>query len=182
MPRYVAFLRAINVGGRTVRKESLIEIFEGLGFTGVGTFIASGNVFFEARSKNVPRLVCLVETQLESSLGFSVSTFIRSEDELTAIVAHRAFTGARLRSAAALNVLFLSSPLSNDQAAALARMKTEIDEFHVHGTEVHWLCLKRQSESTFSNTAFERAVKAKTTIRGIDTLRKMLATREPPGA
>ncbi len=46
MTRYVAFLRAINVGGRTVAMRELTRIFERLGFSDVGTFIASGNVIF----------------------------------------------------------------------------------------------------------------------------------------
>ena len=47
--RLFAFLRAINVGGRTVKMERLRREFEFLGFSGVDTFIASGNVIFEAR-------------------------------------------------------------------------------------------------------------------------------------
>ena len=43
----IAFLRAINVGGRNVKMESLRALFEDEGFTGVETFIASGNVIFD---------------------------------------------------------------------------------------------------------------------------------------
>ncbi len=43
-------------GGRTVKMESLRELFESLGFSKVATFIASGNVVFEATTKNVKLL------------------------------------------------------------------------------------------------------------------------------
>ena len=46
--RRFAFLRAINVGRRTVRMERLREEFTALGFSAVETFIASGNVTFES--------------------------------------------------------------------------------------------------------------------------------------
>jgi len=46
MTRYIAFLRAINVGGHTVKMEHLRGIFESMGFSNVETFIASGNVIF----------------------------------------------------------------------------------------------------------------------------------------
>ena len=46
MPRLFAFLRAINVGGRTIKMERLRREFEVFGFPGVETFIASGNVIF----------------------------------------------------------------------------------------------------------------------------------------
>jgi uncharacterized protein (DUF1697 family) len=45
--RLFAFLRAINVGGRTVRMERLRREFEFFGFPGVETFIASDNVVFD---------------------------------------------------------------------------------------------------------------------------------------
>ena len=44
MPKHFAFLRAINVGGHTVKMDHLRDIFESLGFSNVETFIASGNV------------------------------------------------------------------------------------------------------------------------------------------
>jgi len=44
MKRYIAFLRAINVGGHTVKMDLLRGLFAGLGYAGVETFIASGNV------------------------------------------------------------------------------------------------------------------------------------------
>lgn len=52
MQRYIAFLRAINVGGHTVKMDRLREIFEALGFSNVETFIASGNVVFETTARD----------------------------------------------------------------------------------------------------------------------------------
>jgi hypothetical protein len=54
-------------------------------------------------------------------------------------------------------------------------LKTEIDDFHVHGREVYWLCKKRQGESTFSNLRFEKFVKARTTFRGVNTIARLAA-------
>jgi hypothetical protein len=39
----------------------------------------------------------------------------------------------------------------------------------------------RQSESTFSNAAFEKAVGVRATFRGVNTVRKMAAKYAPPG-
>jgi uncharacterized protein (DUF1697 family) len=49
--KYVAFLRAVNVGGRIVKMERLRKIFEELKFKNVKTFIQSGNVIFETGEK-----------------------------------------------------------------------------------------------------------------------------------
>ena len=57
--RYVAFLRAVNVGGRRVSMDRLRAAFQELGFEGVSTYIASGNVVFEAigRASDLERAI-----------------------------------------------------------------------------------------------------------------------------
>ncbi len=83
MLRFVAFLRAINVGnGRTVRMDSLHQLFESLGFSGVETFIASGNVVFETRTKNTKTLERKIEKKLREALGYEVAAFVRTDKEL----------------------------------------------------------------------------------------------------
>jgi uncharacterized protein (DUF1697 family) len=52
MPRCVAFLRAVNVGGRVLKSDALKKAFESAGATDPETFLASGNVVF---SPNVSR-------------------------------------------------------------------------------------------------------------------------------
>ena len=101
MPRYVAFLRAINVGGRVVKMERLRQLFEELGFAKVETFIASGNVIFESRSQSAPALQKKIESYLHKFLGYEVATFLRTDAELAKIAVYRAFPlkreGAGLR-------------------------------------------------------------------------------------
>ena len=75
--RYVAFLRAMNVGGHNVKMADLREQFTVLGFTNVTTFIASGNVRFSSRAENTTALEAQIETHLAAHLGFAVDTFIR---------------------------------------------------------------------------------------------------------
>jgi uncharacterized protein (DUF1697 family) len=52
-------------------------------------------------------------------------------------------------------------------------LKTDIDDFHVHGREIYWLCKKKQSESKVSNVAIEKALKVKSTLRGVNTIKKL---------
>jgi uncharacterized protein (DUF1697 family) len=54
-------------------------------------------------------------------------------------------------------------------------LQTEIDDFHIHGREVYWLCRKKQSESRFSNALFEKRLKFPATFRGMNTVRKLAA-------
>ena len=174
MTKHIAFLRAINVSGHTVKMDRLRKIFEEMGLTNIETFIASGNIIFETRSKSMDALAKKIEKGLKNSLGFEVATFIRSDSELAAIANYQPFPKPQLDSAAALNVAFLSEPLDAESKKLLMSLKTDIDDFHAHGREVYWLCIRKQSESKFSNAVFEKTLGIKSTFRGINTIRKMV--------
>ena len=82
MPRTIAFLRAVNVGGHTVKMDALRRHFESLGFSNVETFIASGNVIFETPFKNARTLESSIENKLRDALGYEVAAFLRTDAEL----------------------------------------------------------------------------------------------------
>lgn len=176
MPRYIAFLRAINVGGHnTVKMEFLRHLFESLGFSNVETFIASGNIVFETTSKNAQALELEIEKGLREALGYEVATFIRTGTELAAIANYKPFSQSDLDGAAALNIAFLADGLDDKSSQKLMALRTDIDDFHVHGREIYWLCRKRQSGSKISNAVLEKALGQKSTLRGANTVKKMAA-------
>jgi uncharacterized protein (DUF1697 family) len=173
MSKYITFLRAINVGGHTVKMDSLRQLFESLGFSDVETFIASGNVIFEAKTGNTKALEKKLETCLHEALGYEVATFIRTDAEVAEIAKYKPFPQSQLDAAMALNVGFLADPLNDAAKEKLLSLRTEIDDFHVHGREIYWLCKKKQSESKVSNVAIEKALGVKSTLRGMNTVKKL---------
>jgi uncharacterized protein (DUF1697 family) len=175
MPPYIAFLRAINIGGHTVKMVDLRQQFESLGFTGVETFIASGNVVFEARSDHPQELERLIEVGLREALGYEVATFIRTPQELASLAGCQPFPEPQFVAAVAFNVAFLKDPLDDLLVQKLMLRKADIDDFRVRGREVYWLCRKKQSESSFSNAVLEKTTGKPSTLRGMNTLKKMAA-------
>lgn len=175
MPKLLAFLRAINVGGHTIKMGDLRHLFETMGFSGVETFIASGNVIFQTTLQPGRALVQHIENGLEEALGYSVATFIRTPAELAEIVQFHPFPQPVLDAAAALNVAFLSTNPTPEAIHKLMALRTEIDDFKVQGREFYWLCRVKQSESTLSGALFEKAVGTLVTMRGINTLRRLAA-------
>ncbi|MCA1553522.1 MAG: DUF1697 domain-containing protein [Chloroflexi bacterium] len=175
MTRYIAFLRAINVGGHTVKMDRLRELFESLGFANVETFIASGNVVFETRAKNTKALERKIEDALRPALDYEVTTFVRSADELAAIAAYEAFPRAALDAAVAHNIAFLAEPPDESATQKLMALKSDIDDFNVHGREVYWLSRVRQSESVISNAVLEKTLARRSTVRGVNTIQRMAA-------
>jgi uncharacterized protein (DUF1697 family) len=175
MPRYFAFLRAINVGGHTVKMETLRELCGSFGLLEVETFIASGNLIFQSASQEPAALEQKIASGLQSALGYEVATFIRSQAELIEIAEYQAFPPSDLQAAAAFNIAFLSGPLDEAARDKLAALTTGMDRFVTHKREIYWLCQKKQSESTFSNAVLEKRLGLKSTLRGVSTIRKLAA-------
>ncbi|MBI2213758.1 MAG: DUF1697 domain-containing protein [Acidobacteria bacterium] len=172
MPRYIAFLRAINVGGHIVKMDRLRALFEALGLAKVETHIASGNVIFESRARNAASLEGKIAKELGAALGYEVATFLRTPEELGRVAAFDPFPGVK---PAGLYVGFLAKPLTSEQERVVMGFRTENDGFCVHEREVYWSCMARSSDSTFSLARFERALKIEATFRNVTTVRSLAA-------
>jgi uncharacterized protein (DUF1697 family) len=169
--RWVAFLRAINVGGHVVKMDRLRAEFAALGFGDVETFIASGNVLFDAASDDRAALEQRIERRLEKALGYSVSTFLRTPGELAALVRHEPFPGRD--ESAALWVGFLKAELSRESRDRLLAFRTAVDEFESRGREAFWMHRTRMSESTVTGAKLEKALAMPATFRNVTTVRKL---------
>lgn len=176
MPRYAALLRAINVGGRTVRMTELCELFERARFRDVQSVIASGNVLFSSRVSDTATLEARVQGALRKGLGYEVPTFIRTADELDAVVAHEPFdVRDPVIESHTVHVIFTRAPIDPTRAAAIAALGTAYDELHVFGREVFWRTRGRSSDSKITPSAFARAFGEPGTARNITTVRKLAA-------
>ena len=175
MPNLVAFLRAINVGGHTVKMDHLRRLFEELGFSKVETFIASGNVIFESDKTDTEALEARIEEHLKAALGYEVATFIRSEAELADIANYQPLPDEPVEATANLYVAFLKDSPSVQAKNDLMAFRTDIDDFHVRQREVYWLCRTSLSQSVFSGARLEKTLKMPATMRNITTVKKLAA-------
>jgi len=175
--RYVALLRAINVGGHTVPMATLKKLFEDTrGCTNVSTFIASGNVLFDSATDDAPALEARIGAELERALGYEVVTFVRTPKELQAIAAHEPFSAADMDTpGVSLYVMFLPKPLSPKARAALTALETPCDRFHVRGREIFWLVRGKLLDSQVKGPQMARAIGMPTTMRNITSVRKLAA-------
>jgi uncharacterized protein (DUF1697 family) len=173
MSKQIAFLRAINVGGHNVKMDHLRQLFESLGLSNVETFIASGNVIFDAQAGNANNLEKKIETCLHKALGYEVAVFIRSNTKLAEIAKYKPFAQSQLDTSTALNIGFTADILDKEAKQKLLSLQTDIDDFHIHGREIYWLCRKKQSDSKISNAVIEKAIGRKSTLRGVSTINKM---------
>src|SRR5262245_5962635 len=170
MPTYVAFLRAINVGGHIVKMNRLQKLFEDNSCTDVQTVIASGNVIFQSASRSEKSLAARIARCLEEGLGYPVATFLRTPAELSAVARRKPFDDD---GAANLYVGFLAQTPPASAIQALRACAGPVDDFRVAGREVYWLCRTSFSRSEFSGAKIEKLLGAPTTLRNITTVRRI---------
>jgi uncharacterized protein (DUF1697 family) len=170
MALFVAFLRGINVGGRVVVKQTLIDAFDDLGFVRVSTFKQSGNVIFESSESDLQNLTAKIEEKLQSALGYSVKVFIRTVERLKEIIEQDTFKNQPIKETSFL-VTFLPNiqapmlfdlPLTIPKSTAQIIGKTNTEAFSVtHGG----------GEGALPNPFLETKLKIKATTRNLNVIR-----------
>ena len=174
MSIYIAFLKAINVGGHTVKMDYLKKLFEKMDFLNVETFIASGNVLLETKSKNIDSIKKKIENELEKSLGYKVPTFIRTTDELKSIADYKPFKKSDLTNERnSLYIGFLDNQPDKDSPKNVLALADQANEFHFNNKELYWLCRKNFSDSGISGKTLEKALGMEITVRNSTTIIKM---------
>lgn len=171
MTRCVAFLRAINVGGHTVKMDHLRGRFESLGFADVETFIASGNVIFETKEKDLAKLEKKIASHLEADLGYAVDTFVRTIWETAGIEKRCPFQPKKKDDF--VYVAFLHEPLNAARRSALTAAKNKMNDFAVIRREIYWLRLNRD-DSIFLKSSLEKILSASTTVRNMTSIHKLV--------
>ena len=119
---YVAFLRAVNVGGTgKLPMADLRQLCEEIGFEGVQTYIASGNVVFHSDARKQAAKATL-ENRLHEYAGEPIGVMLRTAKELRAILDENPFAGRDPRRTVAI---LLNQPPAK---GALARAVGQSDE------------------------------------------------------
>ena len=183
LSRYIALLRAINVGGHVVKMEDLRRHFADLGVANVATFIASGNVIFDTPETDPAALERRIERHLHDALGYAVATFLRTPAELAAAAQYQPFPDADpLGDEGGLFVSFLRTAPGEEARQKLPALRTSTDDFAIHERELYWLCRTRISDSRVSGALLEKTLGLPATMRNVTTVRKLAAKYPPPDA
>ena len=138
--RYIALLRAINVGGKNIVKmDALRALFAELGLENVRSYIQSGNVFFDtdgADEADRERLRRRIEGHLLAALGKEVGVYLRTVDEVAALLALDPFRAVEIAPDVRLCVLFTEPGLPDGVDLPLVSAKGDIELVAVTGAEL----------------------------------------------
>lgn len=159
MPRYAAFLRAVNIGKRTVRMATLREVLADAGFSDVATYIQTGNVVVSSSLRSAAKVEALLEKVQREAFGFEVLTMVRTVAELEAAVA----AGRALRDPGRHMVSVCKEPPPTDAATALQAWDEPGEKAVVIGREIHAFYDKLYSQAKLAPRLEKLAKTASTT-------------------
>ncbi|HEX8287489.1 MAG TPA: DUF1697 domain-containing protein [Pyrinomonadaceae bacterium] len=173
MTKYAAFLRGINVGGRTsIKMERLREVFGALGFANVRTYIQSGNVIFETQETDDKELAAKIESAVESEF-FKTNVMVRSFDEIKNAVENNPFAGEEFDEKL-FHLVFLSEKLSDEKAELLLSNNSETEKFAVRNREVYCFLRNGVADSLLGKKYIDNKLKTPATARNWRTVNKIL--------
>jgi uncharacterized protein (DUF1697 family) len=172
-PTWVALLRGINVGGRTLPMNELVARFEEAGAHDVSTYIQSGNVIFTASARVTSRIQWVVAAGIQKRHGFASPVIVRSALELRGAVSVNPFLRAG-ESPDCLHVAFLSDVPDRDRIAALEPNRSPGDRFAVSGREVYLHCPNGYGQTKLTNQWFDSRLGTVSTVRNWRTVLKLL--------
>ena len=179
MPRYVALLRSVNVAGHgRIAMHELRASFETLGYSGVTTYIQTGNVLFSTGSKSQAGITAAIEERLAQDFGDSPEVILRTVPELLRIGKASPYAKAGANPSRH-HVTFLATAPTAAALRALVLPPSGRDELVVDGLEIYVYTPDGYAATKFTGTFLERRLGVVSTTRNWNTVTKLceLATR-----
>jgi uncharacterized protein (DUF1697 family) len=176
VPRYVALLRGVNVGGKgRMAMADLRACVERIGHEDVATHIQTGNVLFRTPMRSAEKVATALEDAVEADLGFRTAVMIRTAAQLSAALDVRPFPDADPE---ALHIAFLREMPAAATAKALVAPDGP-DELAVIGREVHLHYPDRMGRSKLTGALIEKALGVPATARRRSVVEKLRELLEP---
>ncbi len=170
MKKYVCILRGINVGGRNkIIKDDLIEMFEGLNYYFVNTYIQSGNIGFSAdKNKTASELAIEIQLAIVDTFDLGIPVIIRSQKEMKQIVNENPFDTEKN-----VHLTFLKEKPTDDRLKVIEPYLFPPDEYKIVGKNIYLKCGDKYSQTKLNNQFFERYLKVNATTRNWKTVKKL---------
>jgi len=172
---YVALLRAVNVGGRSLVMADLRATFAKLGFADAKTLLQSGNVVFAGEKRSTAELERLLEAGTEKHHKMQVDFMVRSAKEWRDIVAANPFPKEAKADPGRLHVLALKgAPAAGAELALQAAIKGP-ETVRVIGKNAYIYYPDGAGASKLTPALLEKHLAHRGTARNWNTVLKVLA-------
>ncbi len=178
--RWVAFLRAVNVGDRAVPMVELTSLAEGLGLREVRTWLRSGNVVFRDGGRtSSSALERRLEVAAERQLGLTTEVLVRSAAELEEVLSSGPFPAFARADPSHLLVVLLKAPPRKERVLALASSISGREEVRAGPRCLYATYPEGIGRSRLTLSRIESALGTRGTARNWNTLSRLVErTRE----
>ncbi len=171
--RYIALLRGINLGGKTMIKMDVLKAeFEGLGFKNVTSYINSGNLAFDSTKTAEAKLVSKIEKAVENLMSRTVDIMVREQKDINRIINGNPFRG-EYASHKEMHVLFLKEALPAEKQTLLENSALEGERYEVNDREIYCHLPLGVAESLLTKGFFEKKPRVSYTGRNWRTVEKL---------
>jgi uncharacterized protein (DUF1697 family) len=134
MPKWIAFFRGINVGGKNpLPMRLLVNELESIKLKNIRTYIQSGNVVFDSAVRNRVALSQAISERILSTQGFSPQVVIIDRVELQEYIRANPYPSAA-NDPKSLHYYFLECLPPTPNFAALDRAKSATEEYRLIGS------------------------------------------------
>jgi len=170
--RYVALLRAVNVGGAALPMAQLREVCAALGWENVRTYIQSGNVVFDSGKEAGP-LESALEAAVEQRFALVRPVIIRSAAQWAAYAAGSPFPEREEQEANRLMLCLSKRPPTADAAERLQARATAGELVRQHRYAIWVFYPDGAGTSKLTPSLFDKAAGTPVTARNWRTVSKI---------
>jgi uncharacterized protein (DUF1697 family) len=181
--KYLALLRGINVGGNNVIKmNDLKKTFEEMGFSGVQTYIQSGNVIFCGGENNKAKLSRKIEQTLSKKYGYNARIALLTFAELQQIIAEIPAGYGEQPDEFRYDVWFPREPVTPNDVMCVVKIREGVDWVFAGGKVVYTSRLNAQATKSYLPKIIQTPVYQSITVRGLKVAKKLLELMGDTGA
>jgi uncharacterized protein (DUF1697 family) len=171
--RYVALLRGINVGGKSlIKMADLKTCFEELRFENVSTYIASGNVLFQSDADDAGGLATMIEAAIEQRFELPAKVVVldhKAYARIAKAIPKSWLTDGTLRA----NVAFLRHGMDAKHVVRELRPDAAIEEVKAVDGAILWATRRDALNRSVMRKLIGGAAYKELTVRNLNTTLKL---------
>lgn len=156
-----------------IKMDLLKEMYAGLKFKNIRSYIQSGNVIFESGKTEPGDLEKRIAKKINDEFGFKVPVLVKTPEELTLVLNANPFLQKRDEDINRLHVTFLSGKPEKAFTDKLKDLYFPPDEFFLSGNTIYLFCPNGYGQTKLNNNFFENKLKVIATTRNWKTVNEL---------
>jgi uncharacterized protein (DUF1697 family) len=171
---YISILRGVNVGGHNqIKMEPLRQMYAGLGYTLVQSYIQSGNVIFNAYDTDTITLEESISATIFLTFGIRIAAIVLTTDELGNALKDNPYYADLSKDSARIYFTFLSKVPDIRLLETVPPSFYAPDEFSCVDKVIYNYCPNGYGNTKLTNTFFEKRLKLNATSRNLKTVTEL---------